>query len=147
MTDLLHILPDFPVAGYTHLIPSLEKHFITCTDLLTLEAPEVAKRAQLPAHDVRKLADDILARLQSQLGLHTSAGGDAEAANGEGKGAAEEGSHLRKSGIDLVKQWETISTLDDDLDSALGGGIPTRYITEFTGERYSLPTPNITNPK
>ena len=135
MTDLLHILPDFPVAGYTHLIPSLERHLITCADLLTLEAPEVAKRAQLPAHDVRKLADEILARLQAQLGVIGFPGGD-NGANGKGRGAAEEESHVRKSGIDLVKRWRTISTLDDSLDSALGGGIPIGYITEVTGERY-----------
>lgn len=141
MTDLLHILPDFPLAGYTHLIPSLEKHRITCTDLLTLEAPEVAKRAQLPAHDVRKLADDILARLQRQLGLNALPGGDSEA-NGKEKATTEEEPPLRKSGADLAKQWHTISTLDDDLDSALGGGIPTGYMTELTGERYSpLPQP------
>ncbi|MCJ1250005.1 hypothetical protein MMC30_007231 [Trapelia coarctata] len=136
MTDLLHILPDFPVTGYTHLIPSLEKHLITCADLLTLEAPEVAKRAQLPPHDVRKLADDILARLQGQLGLSTPDGNVNEETNskGKGKGTAKEESHIRKLSIDLAKQWHTISTLDDKLDSALGGGIPTGFITELTGE-------------
>lgn len=33
--------------------------------------------------------------------------------------------------------WEAISTLDDDMDRALGGGIPAGYITEVTGERYA----------
>ena len=32
---------------------------------------------------------------------------------------------------------KTISTLDGTLDDALGGGIPTGYITEVVGERYA----------
>lgn len=35
----------------------------------------------------------------------------------------------------LGRKWRSISTLDDSIDAALGGGIPTGYITEFTGER------------
>lgn len=33
---------------------------------------------------------------------------------------------------------KTISTLDETLDKTLGGGVPTGYITEVTGERYVL---------
>jgi DNA repair protein RAD57 len=137
MTDLLHILPNFPVTGYTHLIPSLEKHLITCTDLLTLDPPEIAKRAQLPVHDVRKLAEEILAQLQGQLGLRSQSG---LSSHGQGRQErnddSEEKIFLGKSGVDLVAQWSVISTLDTQIDAALGGGIPTRYITEITGERY-----------
>jgi DNA repair protein RAD57 len=32
-------------------------------------------------------------------------------------------------------RWSAISTLDDAMDMALGGGIPTGYVTEVTGER------------
>lgn len=124
MTDLLHTIPDFPTKSYTHLLPSLEKHLITTTDLLTLDALEIAKRAQLPLLDVRRLATHVIAILHRQLGV-TQAGGD----HG-GIGAS-----LKKSGNEIVGQWSTISTLDDSLDEALGGGIPTGYITEITGER------------
>lgn len=125
MTDLLHTIPDFPTKSYTHLLPSLEKHLITTTDLLTLDALEIAKRAQLPLLDVRRLAAHVIAILHRQLGV-TQAVGD----HG-GIGAS-----LKKSGNEIVGQWSTISTLDDALDEALGGGIPTGYITEITGERY-----------
>lgn len=47
---------------------------------------------------------------------------------------------LRKSGREVIldRKWRAISTLDDSIDAALGGGIPTGYITEITGERYEF---------
>ena len=36
-----------------------------------------------------------------------------------------------------LSRWNTISTLDSVLDELLGGGIPTGYLTEVTGERYN----------
>ena len=135
MTDLLHILPNFPTTGYTHLIPSLEKHLITCTDLLTLDAVEVAKRAQLPILDLRRLANEILTQLQGQLRLDTQNQQNVDPKISEGK-EVQDGAVLRRLGPDIISRWSTISTLDDDLDVALGGGIPTGYITELTGERY-----------
>ncbi|KAL8952701.1 MAG: hypothetical protein Q9222_001400 [Ikaeria aurantiellina] len=131
MTDLLHTLPDFPTRHYTHLIPSLEKNLISTTDLLTLDPLEIAKRAQLPLLDIRRFKNHVLASLQSQLGLQ------------EGKEALRKyepqsnvyiGSTLRQSGTSTVQGWNVISTLDPTLDAALGGGIPTSYITEVTGE-------------
>ena len=131
MTDLLHTIPDFPTKLYTHLLPSLEKNLITTTDLLTLDALEVAKRAQLPLLDVRRLSNHVLTTLQAQLGLE-----NAEASTFENvrKGQAGYGS-LKSTGEEVGGQWSTISTLDPALDAALGGGIPTGYITEITGER------------
>ena len=126
MTDLLHTIPDFPIKSYTHLLPSLEKHLITTTDLLTLDALEIAKRAHLPLLDVRRLAAHVVAILQRQLGLTPR--GDHDGMEGS----------LKKLGNEIVGQWSTISTLDDSLDEALGGGIPTGYITEITGERCQL---------
>lgn len=122
MTDLSLVLPAFPTAQHRHLIPSLEKNLVTTTDLLTLDAVEIAKRAHLPVLDVKRLCNAVLRALQDDLGL-----GDATSADSK--------SQLRKSGNDLVQQWSTISTLDDRIDAALGGGIPTGYITELTGER------------
>ncbi|OWP00858.1 hypothetical protein B2J93_2551 [Marssonina coronariae] len=64
----------------------------------------------------------VLDALQESLGVK------------ENGGATQEHSLLRLSGEDLVNSWNTISTLDDDLDHALGGGIPTGHITEVAGE-------------
>lgn len=131
MTDLLHTLPDFPTKSYSHLLPSLEKNLITTTDLLTLDALEIAKRAQLPLLDVKRLINHVIRILQSQLGL------------GQDEGQNELNGDSRKSGKEVVEKWNTISLLDATLDSALGGGIPTGYITEFTGERYRLSYPHL----
>lgn len=131
MTDLLATLPEFPTRFYTHLLPSLEKNLVTTTDLLTLDALDVAKRAQLPLLDVRRLKEHVLAALQGQLGLQSepfSKFGDL----GEGKSGY---GSLRSNGHELVKPRGCISTLDPALDQALDGGIQTGYITEFTGER------------
>jgi DNA repair protein RAD57 len=49
MTDLLQVLPDLDSKPYSHLLPSLDRALITTNDLLTLDAADVAKRAQLPA--------------------------------------------------------------------------------------------------
>lgn len=134
MTDLLHTIPDFPTKLYTHLLPSLEKNLITTTDLLTLDALEVAKRAQLPLLDVRRLANHVVAILQGQLGLKNE--------NTSNFGTLEEGQvghgALQQTGNEVTGQWSTISTLDTALDAALGGGIPTDYITEIAGERFVL---------
>lgn len=135
MTDLLHTLPNFPTKLYTHLIPSLEKNLITTTDLLTLDPLEVAKRAQLPLLDVRRLTNHVLASLQSQLGVV----GGSEALRKYGDPPnVDNASRLRGLGTEIAEKWSAISTLDPTIDSALGGGIPTTYITEVTGERYTF---------
>lgn len=131
MTDLLHTIPDFPTKLYTHLLPSLEKNLITTVDLLTLDALEVAKRAQLPLLDVRRLANHVLAILHGQLGLVNHNTPNFEDV---GEGQSDYGV-LKATGKEVIESWSTISTLDSALDGALGGGIPTGYITEITGER------------
>jgi DNA repair protein RAD57 len=123
MTDLTAVLPGFPTHQYVRLIPSLEKNLVTTADLLTLDCVEIAKRAQLPLLDVKRLSNVVLEALRSNLG-------SAEVGDG-----AQRTSLLKKTGKELFSSWSTISTLDDNLDQALGGGIPTGYITEVTGER------------
>lgn len=134
MTDLLSTLPDFPTRSYTHLIPSLEKNLITTTDLLTLDALEIAKRAQLPILDVRKLATHVVQALHDDLGFRVS-GGDASYNATVSTAQSPLSSHTQESGRDIVNRWRTISTLDSALDKALAGGIPVGYLTEVTGER------------
>lgn len=122
MTDLLHALPDFETAKYSHLIPSLDKAHITTNDLLTLDAADVAKRAQLPPAEVAKLAEAVLQALQKDIRVPGSDGSNTT--RQEPQSAPSDG-----------REWQTISTLDEKLDLALGGGIPTGYMTEITGER------------
>ena len=121
MTDVTAVLPGFPIEQYVRLLPSLEKNFITTADLITLDVTEIAKRAQLPLLDLKRLCNAVLTALHSSLGV--------DELQYQGKGS------LRRSGKDVVNSWNTISTLDTELDLALGGGIPTGYITEVTGER------------
>ncbi|KAH0542616.1 hypothetical protein FGG08_003024 [Glutinoglossum americanum] len=128
MTDLLTILPTFPVKQYTHLLPSLEKNFITTTDLLTLDALEVSKRARLPLLDIRRLTNAVVAALQGELGIGPDGAVSGGVEMGDRKG------RLRRTGVEAIEGWKTVSTLDEKLDAALKGGIPTGHITEFTGE-------------
>jgi len=142
MTDLLHVLPDFSSKPFSNLLPSLERSRITVADILTLDAIDLARRAQVPAREVRRLGDALLGALHIQLGLDTALAAQAGAESADTltqkKQKAEEQKSLQKSGADLEEEWNTISTLDDGLDAALSGGIPTGYVTEVTGERYAL---------
>ena len=134
MTDLLHIIPSFPTKLYTHLLPSLERSLITTTDLLSLEVLEIAKRAQLPLLDVRRLVNHVLKELQGDLGLSVAVGKERDDGRIQIKDLETRG-RLRKSGREIAEGWRTVSTLNEELDAALGGGIPIGYITEVTGER------------
>lgn len=105
MINLLTVLPDLDIRPFTHILPSLEKALVSTADLLTLEPVDIAKRAQVPPREVEKLATTLVD------GLH--------ATNGEG----------------LVNDAQAISTLDDDLDQRLNGGIAVGAVTECVGER------------
>lgn len=119
MTDLINVLPDFPTSSYSHLLPSLNRKLITTSDLLSLDASDIAKRAQLPPVEVAKLSAAILEALHNQLGV----GGPEDDTGSNTKHGPQE------------CEAASISTLDESLDNVLGGGIPTGYLTEFTGER------------
>ncbi|TKX19508.1 Rad51-like protein [Elsinoe australis] len=108
MTDLLQV-SDFDTSLFTHIVPSLERSQICCNDILTLDAVDIAKRASVPSAEIRRLKDALITRLQSQL----------------------EESH--STGLD-GQNWSTISTLDEELDTALGGGFPVKHLIEVTGE-------------
>ena len=137
MTDLLTTLPSFPIQKYTHLLPSLEKNFITTTDLLTLDSLEVAKRAQLPLLDVKRLIAHVLASLQSELGVEIPNDDALPQKFEDVPRKGQEGwGRLRTGGKALSeKPQRQVTVGDKTLDSILGGGIPTGYITEIVGER------------
>lgn len=123
MTDLLQVLPDFDVKPYSHLLPSLDRALIHVNDLLTLDVVDVAKRAQVPPGELRKLTEAVIAALHRELGF----GGEEHAHS----------AFLAESGNPKHAKLGSsyISTLDQELDAALGGGIPPGYLVEVTGER------------
>ncbi|KAH7367883.1 DNA repair protein RAD57 [Plectosphaerella cucumerina] len=124
MTDLADIVPDFPVGQFDNLLQVLERHKVTTTELLTCQVADIGKRTQLPLLDIKRLADAVVAALHRDLGVSAS-----NASRPESRPS------LRSSLAQLVEASPAlISTLDDSLDKALGGGIPTGYITEITGE-------------
>lgn len=123
MTNILTALPNFDTARYTHILPSLEKALVSTADLLTLDAVDVAKRAQVPPSEVKKLADALLETLRTDA-----------PADDAGWGA----SSALQNGRHVARRWATISTLDDELDEMLGGGIALGHLTEIVGERSAL---------
>jgi DNA repair protein RAD57 len=137
--DLLTILPDFNTKPYTHILPPLERRHITTVDLITLDYLEIAKRAHVPPADVRRLCADVVVGLHGDLGYQTNSvraravAHDGKYNNNDNQNGGEK--VAGGSRLDLSR-WNAISTLDPALDELLGGGIPTGYLTEVTGERY-----------
>jgi DNA repair protein RAD57 len=135
--DLLSVLPGFSTNGFLHIIPPLERRKVTTVDLITLDPLEIAKRARVPPADVRRLSSRVAEALHADIGFE------------QPKINPENSNEIPSSTLnpDTVLglgpatkraplQWDTISTLDPAMDALLGGGIPTGYVTEVTGERY-----------
>jgi len=149
MTDLLQVLPNFPAAQFSKILHALDLHSVTTTDVLTLSAPDLAQRVKLPVLDLRRFGAAVLAELQRDLSVLPTRGDPAAGSgkdDGDGTSASKDGAGsdtqpaARKSLSDLTQEWTTISALDDQIDAALGGGIPTRCITEITGESATAKT-------
>ncbi len=124
MSNILLVLPDFLVGKYGHILPSLEKALVSTADLLSLEAIDVAKRAQVPAGEVRKLTDALLEDLHRDVSRSRRRYGEDATDPVEG----------------LKQDYSPgfISTLDESLDASLSGGIAPGYLTEVVGERYGF---------
>ncbi|KAJ5985524.1 hypothetical protein N7499_008192 [Penicillium canescens] len=132
--DLLTVLPGFKTKPYQHLLPALERTKITTVDLLTIEYLEIAKRAHVPPADIRRLCDRVIEALHADIGLK-----DSEPIIEDSD--EEPDSSIHPASLTLgpatnrtTSEWTTISTLDPAMDDLLGGGIPTGYIVEVTGE-------------
>jgi len=140
LMDLLSVLPNFATRSYAHIIPPLERGKITTVDLITLDTLEIAKRAHVPPADVRRLSAQIIEALHSDLGFEKSQTAQTTIGGGEPSSSiTTEGGNVvlgPRTKLD-VSRWNTITTLDPALDTLLGGGIPTGYVTEVTGERYA----------
>ena len=134
MTDLLNVIPNFPTKRFSHIIPSLEKSLITTADLLTLEPVDIARKAKVPVAEVRRLASYAVALLQGELGLESNAPPSPEASAIATPKQTPLHS-LRSDGRDLARPSQSVSTLDAELDAALGGGFPAGQLVEIAGER------------
>ncbi|KAI7283601.1 P-loop containing nucleoside triphosphate hydrolase protein [Hortaea werneckii] len=125
MTNLLTVLPDLDIRPFTHILPSLEKALVSTADLLTLEPVDIAKRAQVPSREVEKLATTLID------GLH---GGSRDSTDRKGPDGERTGAGHAIDGESLANDAQAISTLDDDFDRLLNGGIAVGAVTEFVGE-------------
>jgi DNA repair protein RAD57 len=136
--DLLTVLPGFPTNGFIHIIPPLERRKVTTVDLITLDPLEIAKRARVPPADVRRLSNRIVEALHADIGFERPKA-IAEDPNDTPSSTINPDAvlHLGPATKRAPLQWNTISTLDPAMDALLGGGIPTGYVTEVTGERYA----------
>lgn len=124
MTDLLRVLPRFPAGRFAKLLEALDRHNVSTADLLTLDAADLGNRANVPVLDVKRLSAAVLDSLHRDLGVLPS----------RDDGSGPPADPTKKSLDELCDAWSTISTLDDTLDAALGGGVPVGYVTEVTGE-------------
>ncbi|KAJ5727743.1 DNA recombination and repair protein Rad51 C-terminal [Penicillium malachiteum] len=133
--DLLSVLPGFATNPYAHILPPLERSKITTVDLITLDTLEIAKRAHVPPADVRRLCVRVVEALHADLGFEKTQTninvGDSELSSSINP---ETETITLGPATKLQTSWNSISTLDPTMDALLGGGIPTGYVTEVTGE-------------
>ncbi|KAL8337116.1 hypothetical protein RB601_008567 [Gaeumannomyces tritici] len=127
MTDLLRVLPSFRAEQYGPLVPALERNHVTTTDLLTLDAADLGRRTGQPLLAIQRLTNAVVQALQVDLGAIPSRSELPPA-------PPPAHTSLRSNPSGLSAAWSTITTLDPELDRALGGGVPVGYLTEVAGE-------------
>ncbi|CAG8908279.1 unnamed protein product [Penicillium egyptiacum] len=131
--DLLLVLPGFVTKPFAHILPPLERAKVTTVDVITLDSLEIAKRARVPPADVRRLSSCVVEALHTDVGFEkpqTNTG----TSDGPSSSINPDVTSRTISSRKRASQWNTISTLDPTMDALLGGGIPTGYVTEVTGE-------------
>ena len=134
MTDLFRVVPHLDVSQYSHILPSLERAAITSSDLLTLDALDLAKRAQVPLTEVRRLSGDVLKALHADLEDQCHATADISIKQDSNEADRNDNAAVTDATAVPLK----ISTLDPTLDDILGGGFPAGRVIEVTGERYGM---------
>ncbi|KAJ5181677.1 hypothetical protein N7449_011824 [Penicillium cf. viridicatum] len=132
--DLLLVLPGFVTKPFAHILPPLERAKVTTVDVITLDSLEIAKRARVPPADVRRLSSSIVEALHTDVGFEKPQT-NTETSDGLSSSINPNVASRTISSTKRASQWNTISTLDPAMDALLGGGIPTGYVTEVTGER------------
>lgn len=133
MSDLLSIIPDFPVTPHHNTLLSLERQDITTSDILTLEQLDIAKRASISLSDLRTLTKEVVKALHPNSELSHGTGGKECTITGLRPVVGSFG----MSGFNAWEIQRYISTGDSNLDLALNGGIMCGGITEIVGERYA----------
>ncbi|OAA59255.1 DNA repair protein rhp57 [Cordyceps fumosorosea ARSEF 2679] len=147
MTDLLKILPSFPTGLFSALLPVVEQHALSTTDLLTQHPVDLAKQTRIPLLDLKRFVAAVQASLADDLTpekplapkpIPTGAEEENKGRDGEdeeGATAATPTEEVPAAAAALsAAHTPCISTLDETLDAALGGGVPVGYVTEFAGE-------------
>ncbi|KAK7415827.1 DNA repair protein rhp57 [Neonectria punicea] len=148
MTDLLHILPSFPIPRFVPLLPAIEHHGLTTTDLLTLHPADIAKQTRLPILDLKRLIAAVQISLSDDLGPPQQPLLPLEDPDPKPETEPAPTSDSAEPPLPVPAPVPTqspvpaiepprlplISTLDDGLDAALGGGIPVGAVSEITGE-------------
>ncbi|KAM4060019.1 rad51 domain-containing protein [Hirsutella rhossiliensis] len=138
MTDLVRILPSFPVAPFAALLATIEQHALTTTDLLALHPADIAKQTHLSLLDLKRLIAAVQASLSDDLvpeKLLLEASPPPNPASSAADTTPEDTRPPRPTATTRdVSAVAFISTLDHGLDAALGGGVPVGCITEFAGE-------------
>lgn len=137
LMDLLSVLPGFVTKPYAHILPPIERSKLTTVDLITLDTLEIAKRAHVPPADLRRLCARIIEALHADLGFvkdQTALASSEDEPNSSIN--ADAVSFKLGPATKFQPRWNVISTMDAAMDVLLGGGIPSGYVTEVTGERY-----------
>ncbi|KAJ3494183.1 hypothetical protein NLG97_g4244 [Lecanicillium saksenae] len=142
MTDLLKILPSFPTGPFSALLPVIEQQSLSTTDLLTQHPVDLAKQTHIPLLDLKRFIAAVQASLADDLTpskpLAPLKPADINPENEDedgGDATAVDKQALRpEAAAAEAADAPCISTLDDTLDAALGGGVPVGCITEFAGE-------------
>jgi DNA repair protein RAD57 len=151
MTDLLQILPSFRAAPFAALLPAIEQHGLSATDLLALHPADIAKQTHLPLLDLKRLIAAIQVSLSDDLvAWHPLQRKATSKSNPESPQAQEQERQVAETDISAPEPPKTatddtpkaedafppsyISTLCPGLDAALNSGIPTSTVTEITGE-------------
>ncbi|KAG9947968.1 P-loop containing nucleoside triphosphate hydrolase protein, partial [Aureobasidium melanogenum] len=122
MSDITQLLPNIDTEPFEKVLERLEKANISSNDLMTLGAVDVARRADVSIDQVRELTACLITQLHAQLGFDVPENDHDNEKDEPAKSAKED------------PTWSHISTLDDDLDAALGGGFPAGQVCEITGE-------------
>ncbi|KAG9532477.1 P-loop containing nucleoside triphosphate hydrolase protein, partial [Aureobasidium melanogenum] len=122
MSDITQLLPNIDTEPFEKVLERLEKANISSNDLMTLGAVDVARRADVSIDQVRELTASLITQLHAQLGFDDPDNDHYNEKDESAKSAKED------------PTWSHISTLDDDLDAALGGGFPAGQVCEITGE-------------
>ncbi|KAH6900112.1 P-loop containing nucleoside triphosphate hydrolase protein [Thelonectria olida] len=147
MTDLLQILPSFPHPPFAALLPAIEHHGLTTTDLLALHPADIAKQTRLPLLDLKRfiaavqasLSDDLAPPQQPLLSLDEKPAAESNLRpdpdpDTPSASASAEPPLPVSDPVPEPTQTGLISTLDHGLDEALGGGIPVGVVSEIAGE-------------